>query len=138
MSFNIGGVESKYVSVKNPNIRFNYSDKVIFAELTTSRKTGRAKIDEETGEALIDSNGNPIPERAYYTWEGRFVGNAFEPSKGLKNGQMIDIEVGWIEKEANTSKSGKEYINYYVTISDFRLSSFDIESQNEEDIYDYI
>ena len=96
MSFNIGENSSKFVSVSNVTMKFAFSDKVLFADLRTSRKTGNYKADKETGAAILDEKGNPVPERSYSRWEGRFVGNAFEPAKALKNGQAINIVNGWV------------------------------------------
>lgn len=97
MSFNIGEKNSKFVAVSNVTMRFAFSEKVLFADLRTSHKTGNPKINKETGEIITDAQGNPVPERIYTHWEGRFVGNAFEPAKALKNGQAINILNGWID-----------------------------------------
>ena len=52
MSFNIVEIKNKYVTVSNVTMRFVSSEKVLFADLRTSRKTGRFKIDKQTGEAI--------------------------------------------------------------------------------------
>ncbi len=135
MSLNISG--SKYVKVYDPTIRLNYSDKVLFANLTTSRKTGNIKVDKSTGEAVLNAEtGKPVQERAYSRWEGRFVGNAFEPSKGLRDGDSIDIVNGWITSEKYVGKDGKERYRTVVTISDFQPSEVEEgsdEATNRED-----
>lgn len=122
MSLNIGDKNSRYVFVSNVTMRFAFSEKVLFADLRTSRKTGNMKVNKETGEIINDEHGNPVPERAYSRWEGRFVGNAFEPAKALSNGQYIDIVNGWLEKEESTGKHGQKYTNVFAVISDFTLS----------------
>lgn len=121
MSLNIAG--SKYIRVYDPIIRLNYSEKVLFANLITSRKTGNAKVNKNTGEIIVNTEtGEPVPERAYSRWEGRFVGNAFEPSKGLRDGDSIDILNGWITSEKYVNKDGKERCRIIVTISEFQPS----------------
>ena len=54
MSLNVSG--SKYIKVYDPTIRLNYSDKVLWANLVSSRKTGAVKVDGETGEAVVNPN----------------------------------------------------------------------------------
>jgi hypothetical protein len=115
MSLNVGIDQSKFVYASNPTMRFNFSDKVIFAKLRTSSKTGRNKLDEN-GKELLDDNGNSIPERKYSTWEARFVGDAFEAAKAFKKPTAINIVNGWIETETYKDKTSA-----YVTISDFSL-----------------
>lgn len=115
MSFNIGEKNSKFVAVSNVTMRFAFSEKVLFADLRTSHKTG-----------------NPVPERIYTHWEGRFVGNAFEPAKALKNGQAINILNGWIDKEDSTGKNGQKYTNVFAVITDFELSDATEDDEDEE------
>lgn len=130
MSLNVGDKNSKYVAVSNVTMRYAFSEKVLFADLRTSKKTGANKFDKETGEIITDAQGNPVPERVYTHWEARFVGNAFEPAKALKNGQFIDVVNGWIDKEERT-KGGQTYTNVYVVITDFTLSN--IENNDDDD-----
>ena len=121
MSLDVSG--SKYIRVYSPTIKLDYSDKVVFADLVSSRKTGNLKVDKETGEVVLNPNTNEeVQERAFSRWEGRFVGNAFEPSKGLRNGVAIDIVTGWITYEPFVGKDGKERVKPVVTISDFTPS----------------
>lgn len=118
MSFNIGKGESKFVMVSNVTMKFAFSEKVVFAVLRTSRKT--TDVDRTTRES--------VSKRVYTNWEGRFVGNALEPAKALRNGQAINIENGWLEKETK-EVNGHKYTNVYAVISDFTLC----ESKNESD-----
>ena len=134
MSFKIGENKNKYVTVSNVTMRFVSSEKVLFADLRTSRKTGRFKIDKQTGEAITTKDGTPVAERIYSHWEGRFVGNALEPAKELQNGQSINIVNGWIEKENTTGKDGKKYTNTIVVITDFVLSDFKSYDDSIEEI----
>lgn len=121
MSLDVSG--SKYVRVYDPAIRLNYSDKVVFANLVTSRKTGNVKVDKSTGEVVMNPDtGKEVPERAYSRWEGRFVGNAFEPSKGLRDGTAIDIITGWVTYEPFKGRDNKDHVKAIVTISDFTPS----------------
>lgn len=137
MSFNIGEKGSKYVVVSNVTMRFSFSEKVLFADLRTSQKTGNSKVDKDTGEVMTDGNGNPIPERSYTHWEGRFVGNAFEPAKGLKNGQAINILNGWIDKNESGGDKGKKYTNVFAVITDFELSdAFDDDTEPSDETAD--
>ena len=132
MSLNISG--SRFVKVYDPTIKVNYSDKVLFANLVTSRKTGNVKMDNTTGEVVRDSTtGKEVQERAYSRWEGKFVGNAFEPSKTLRDGDMIDITSGWITAEPFTGKDNKTHIKMIVTIAEFEPSIIDGEDMGEVD-----
>lgn len=121
MSLNVGESNSRYVVVSNVTMKFNVSEKILFADLRTSRKTGNVKIDKETGETVTDAAGNPVYERKYTHWEGRFIGNAFEAAKGLGNGQAINIINGWIDKDEKEGKDGRRYTNVFVSITDFEL-----------------
>ena len=123
MSFNIGNMNSKFITVRNITMKFALSEKVLFATLHTSRKTENIKMDRETGEVITNEKGEPIFERIYSNWEGRFVGNAFEPAKGLKNGEAINILNGWIDKEEKIGKNGQKYTNIFAIITDFELSN---------------
>lgn len=127
MSLNISG--SKFVKVYDLAIKPNFSDKVLFANLSTSRRTGILKMNEETGAVVMNDRGEPVQERAYSRWQGRFVGNAFEPAKCLRNGEAINIISGWISSE-KTESAGKTYINTYVTIAEFEPSNIE-EGEDE-------
>ena len=121
MSLNVSG--SKYVRVYNPSIRLNYSDRVVFADLVSGRKTGSMKVDKGTGEVVLNpQTGKEVPERVYSRWEGRFVGNAFEPSKGLRDGASIDIISGWATYEPFKGGDGKDHVKAVVTIAEFAPS----------------
>lgn len=127
MSLNIGNKDSMYVVVSNVAKKYAVSENILFANLRTSRKTGNNKVDKETGEVL------DVPERAYSHWEARFVGNAIEPAKALKNGTAINIVTGWIDNESRQSaKTGRYYTNLIVTISDFVLSDQNYEQTDEQ------
>lgn len=119
MGLNIGEGISKYIIVRNTSMRFQYSEKIVFADLFVSHKTGKVKVDPETGEAIL-RDGVPVPERRYTKWEGRFCGDALEAAKTLRNGQAINITDGWIDKEEYTiKKTGKVVSNIFVVIADF-------------------
>ena len=66
MSLNVSG--SKFVRVYNTEIKLQVSDKIVFAHLSTSRKSGKNRVDTETGEVLVDEQGNPLPERRFSSW----------------------------------------------------------------------
>lgn len=119
MSLNVS--DSKYVHVYGTEIKLQVSDKIVFARLSTSRKTGKERVDTETGEILVDDKGNPLSERIYSSWNARFVGNAFEPAKGLAAGAAINIKNGWIINEPYTKRDGTTGFSSYVTITDFEV-----------------
>ena len=118
MSFNVSG--TKYVAVYDSAIKPNFSEFALCARLRTSTKTNKPKVNGETGEILTSDSGNVVYERKYHYWNGIFVANAFEPSKALRNGDMIDITVGWIEQKED-EKSGVIYYNVYI--SDYEIST---------------
>lgn len=106
MGLDLGESRSKRIAVSNVTMRFNVSEKILFANFITSHKTGRT----------ILKDGVSIPERKYRTWMGRFVGNALEAAKGLADKQYIDIVNGWLDWD--------DYDNsIYICVSDFVLSS---------------
>ena len=130
MSFNIGNTNSKFVVVSNVTMKFSVSEKILFADLRTSRKTGRFKTDEH-GEAILDGNGQPVPEREYSHWEGHFVGEALEAAKALKDKAAINILEGWIEKDEFVGRDGKKRSKIYIVISAFEMC--DEVKDDEED-----
>lgn len=131
MSLDVSG--SKYVRVYSPAIKLNFSNKVVLADLVTSRKTGNPKTDKETGEVVINKEtGKEVPERAYSRWEGRFVGNAFEAAKGLRSGDTIDIISGWATVELSHGKGNKTYFHAVVTIAEFAPS--DVEEGDDTNV----
>lgn len=125
MGFSLGNSLSRYVTVYDVTIKPSYSDKIAFASLCTSSKTGRK-----------DDNGNLIlnpktgkPERKYNYVEGRFVGEALELVKQLPNGTPIDIISGWMETYPK-EVGGIKISHPYIVITEFNLS--EIEETNEE------
>lgn len=135
MSLDISG--SKFVTVYDPSIKLNFSDKVVVASLVTSRKTGNPKVDKKTGEVVTNPDtGKEVQERAHSRWEGRFMGNAFEASKGLQNGDCIDIISGWVTHEPRPGKDGVKYYMPVANITDFTPSNVaegeDINPADEE------
>lgn len=120
MSLNVSG--SKFVRVYDTEIKLQVSDKIVFARLSTSQKTGNDRVDTKTGEILVDEQGNSLPEYRFSSWNARFVGNAFEPSKGLSAGTAINIINGWITHEPFTRKDGTKSYSLVVTITDFEVS----------------
>ncbi len=130
MSFNVGNTNSKIVVVSDITMKFSVSEKILFADLRTSRKTGNFKTNE-AGEAVLDENGQPVPERKYSHWEGRFVGEALEAAKALKDKAAINILEGWIEKDEFVGRDGKKHSKIYVVISAFEQC--DEGADDEED-----
>lgn len=132
MAMDVSG--SKYIRVFDASIKLNVSDKMVFANLVSSRKTGRVLTDKETGEAVLNDEGNPVQERVNSRWEGVFVGKAFEAVKNLRDGAAINIISGWITSESYRDKGGNEHRRVRVTIADFEPS--DIEEGVDEDYED--
>lgn len=120
MSLNVSG--SRFVKVYDPSIKLSYSDRVLFANLVSSRKTGKVMLDKETGDIAVNEQGKKMQERAFSRWQGKFVGNAFEPSKALRDGDEIDIINGWVSAEPYTGKDGQIHYSIVVTITDFEPS----------------
>lgn len=128
MSLNIGCSGSRFVVVRNLTMKLNFSDKVIFGDLVISKKTGMPKVDKETGEVIVDKDGNPVPARTYMRFKAKFVGQAFEKAKGLAEGTAVDILQGWLEKEEYTTQKGDYRSDIYCIVSDFELSNFEESS----------
>lgn len=133
MSMDVSG--SKYIRVFDAAIKLNVSDKMVFANLVSSRKTGRVLTDKESGEAVLNDEGNPVQERVNSRWEGVFVGKAFDAVKNLRDGAAINIISGWITSESYRDKGGIEHRRVRVMIADFEPS--DIEEGVDED-YDEV
>lgn len=129
MSLNVSG--SKYVRVYDTQLKLQVSDKILFARLSTSRKTGNDRVDKETGEIITDAEGKPMPEHMFSSWNARFVGNAFEPGKGLAKGAAINILNGWIINEPYAKQDGSTGYASYVTITDFEVCDV-AEGSDEE------
>ena len=102
MSLNISN--SNFVHVNSdPVIRDKFSDKVMFCDLYTVRKTKEN-------------------EKQYSHWNNaKFVGEAFEQAKQLKKGMTINISKGLIEenvwtKSDNTKVYGTQVVVFAFTI----------------------
>lgn len=107
-------VSRKYVTVFQPEIRLNTSEKIIFATLSTSKK--------EMKDGVASYENTP--------WQGRFVGDAFEPAKALRNGDKIDVVNGIVEKKYVPEK-GREYV--WVTVFDFAMSDLTKHGEDNSD-----
>lgn len=93
----------KFVTVFQPCIKTNVSDKILFANLSSSKKNTH-------GEEVSYEN---------MSWNGKFVGEAFEKAKSLKEKDKIDITKGAITNRYDKEK-GKLYVD--VTVFDFEMS----------------
>lgn len=105
-------ITRKFVAVFQPRIDLNVSENMVLANLSTSKKKP-------------GTDGNPAYENM--TWKAKFVGEAFEPAKALRNGDKIDVISGIIENEYDKEKD-KLYVN--VTIFEFAMS--DISKNNDD------
>lgn len=97
-------VTGKYVTVFQPRIELDKSERIVFANLSTSKKN-------------TDRNGHVSYENM--AWYGRFVGDSFEPAKALRNEDKIDIIKAAIENRYD-KEAHKLYVD--VTIFEFVLS----------------
>ncbi|MEG0614115.1 MAG: hypothetical protein RR540_00045 [Oscillospiraceae bacterium] len=80
---------SRFVTVFQPEIKLNISEHVVFANLSSSKKN-------------TDRQGNISYQNM--SWNGRFVGDAFEPAKALRSGDKIDIINGGIVNRYDKEK----------------------------------
>ena len=100
---------ARYAKVSNPNINLSKSERIVFADLRTSR------ADKRTDPPTYHSSD----------WKGvAFLGDAFEPAKALSGGELIDVVRGSIRNEQNANG---EY-SLSLTVFEFRLS--DVKSNN--------
>lgn len=110
--FNITG---KFVTVFQPEIQLNVSERIVFANLSTSKKN------KSVGGEISYVN---------MSWKGRFVGDAFEPAKALRNGDKIDITSGAI---TNRYDKINDHLYVDVIIFDFSMSDTNKGKDNSSD-----
>lgn len=106
-------VTGKFVTVFQPEIKPNISKNMLFANLSSSKKN--------------KSSDNVV----YYsnmTWRGHFVGDAFEPSKKLKDGDKIDIIRGSIE-----NRYDKPNKTLYVDVTIYEFVMSEVSSNSKKD-----
>lgn len=104
-------VTGRFVTVYSPTMKLEVSDKVIFADLVTSKK-----------ERTIDENGKERINYVNMTWKGRFVGQAAQKVKdlNLSSGTKIAITKGFVE---NKYYKEKNFLSLSVTVLDFELEN---------------
>lgn len=95
----------RFLYVSNPSIRLDVSERIVFANLTSSR---------------ADKRTNPVVYHRSYFFDVQFVGDAFEAAKALKGGEKIDVIRGMHTNEKD-EHSGRYYSKYVVF--EFELSS---------------
>lgn len=88
----------KFVTVFNPEIKLDVSEHTVFANLNSSRK---------------DNRTNPPTYKSSSWLNVRFVGEAFEPAKALRNMDKIDIIRGAITNEKSET-NGKFYTELVI------------------------
>lgn len=95
----------KYVTVFNPVMKPDFSEHTVYASLSTSRK---------------DNRTNPPTYKSSSWFNVRFVGDAFEPAKALRNMDKIDIIRGAItnEKSATNGKFYTDLVVFEFSMSD--------------------
>lgn len=96
-------ITGKYITVFQPQIDLNISGKMVFANISSSKK---------------DTRTNP-PTYTNMSWKAKFVGEAFESAKALRDKDKIDIVKGVISNTYDKEK-GKLYVD--VTIFEFLMS----------------
>lgn len=111
-------ITRKYVTVFNPTIKLDVSERIVFADISTSKKN--VNNGEVTYENMLWKNT-------------RFVGEAFEPAKALHNGDIIDIVEGAIENHYDKEKK-KQYTN--VIVFKFEFSVLNATSAELPDFHD--
>ena len=105
----------KYCTVYNPCVRLNVSENILFADITSSSK---------------DTRTDP-PTYIQSRWSNvAFVGDAFEPAKGLVNGDKINILRGSISNVWNKQKN-KAFLN--ITVYEFEMSDVKTDTHGEKD-----
>ncbi|MEG2813591.1 MAG: hypothetical protein RSA79_03225 [Oscillospiraceae bacterium] len=106
---------SRFVTVFQPEIKLNVSEHIVFANLSSSKKN-------------TDKDGNI--SYTYMSWNGRFVGDAFEAAKALRNGDKIDIIKGGIQ---NRYDKEKKMLYVDVVIFEYILSEKSTKSVEQTD-----
>ena len=93
----------KYIKVFEPSIKLDVSERTVFCNLSSYRKDDKFK--EAT---YVNSYWNDVA----------FVGEAFEPAKCLKGGELINVVRGAFSYEK--ANNGKSYLKLFVF--EFELS----------------
>ena len=141
MSFDISNTKSLRINsipVMRPKVK-----NTIFADLYTNRMTGRVESDPETGKGIFDEDGQIVMERKENTWEGRFVGKAFNAAMELKLGDIINIIRGRFDKDAVDYVDPKQqavtntYEFSYAVIYEFEMADMSSSEMTLEDLEDY-
>lgn len=117
-------VTGKYVYVFQPVLRLNVSERIVFANLSTFKKD---TCFDENGYPLFDNEGNKVQKKFYMHWPAKFVGDAFEAAKSLRDKDCINILNGVIENIYN-----KEKKTYYVTVVVFEFEFVTSEPKEKE------
>lgn len=107
------GVTGKYVYVFQPTMRLNVSERIIFANLATSKK-----------DTYLDESGERKQKRSYMYWPAKFVGDAFEAAKALRDKDCINILHGAIENTYSAERKA-----YFITVVVF---AFDLVPSEHE------
>lgn len=103
--------EGKFLRVFDPQIKLQLSEKKVFATVTSSRKDARTE---------------PATYIRSKWFDVAFVGDAFEPAKAFRGGELIDVTKGCITHE---KRDGKYYLN--LTVFEFVLSEVNTDDDND-------
>ena len=106
--------EGRSIRVYDPRINLRVSEKTVFATLKSSRK---------------DSRTEPPTYHRSVWYDVAFVGDAFEPAKAFKGGELIDVLKGCVTRE---KKGGTFYLN--MTVFEFALSQSDDAPEKEQEL----
>lgn len=98
--------QARFAIVRNPHIDLSVSERIVFADLQTSRVDKRKIVD-----------GKPAYIRSVW-FNVAFVGDAFEPAKALHGGEYIDVLRA--SQTYEKDKNGKYFLN--MTVYEFDLS----------------
>lgn len=106
----------KFVTVFEPHIKLDVSEHTVFANLSSSRKDNRTE---------------PPTYKSSSWFDVRFVGEAFEPAKALRNLDKIDIIKGAITNEKSSS-NGKFYTE--LVVFEFSMSDLSASTSHVKDL----
>lgn len=88
----------RFLYVSNPRFCPDISDKIMFAELTSSR---------------VDKRTNPPKYYRSCFYDVQFVGDAFKPARAFTGGEKIDVIRGMHTNETD-DRTGKARPKYVV------------------------
>ena len=119
-------VTGKYVYVFQPALLLNISERIVFANLSSVKKDTCL---DKSGYPLFDQEGNKVIKKTYMHWPAKFVGEAFEAAKTLRDKDCINITRGAIENYYNKEK---KTVSITVVVFEFEFVTSE-PKQNEQE-----